>query len=306
MIILAIKLLLLGVVLWLVSGSMLEAMGEVKLSQLTFRPWCLVVGAATIWLGVLSAAWVFKNFYGRMGTSLTISQGTALLTLPMLGAYVPGRALAMAGHVAIARKMGVPTAVATTGMVLQLALGLLAAMLLGLGALLVQPFEGLPKNYFRIAMGLVLVLTLVMMHPRLYFGLINFILHRIKQETLDVHLPLGFMLKLLGGMAGYVVFFVLGHVALVAGVMDLPAAQLPMIFGAVTVATTAGLVCVFTPAGAGVREGLLVDFLGPLLGGGGALLFAGALRVLQIFADIGLAITGTIIYRGLKQPPADE
>ena len=305
-IVLAIKLLLLGAVLWLLGGSMVKAIGEVKLSQLTFRPWWLAAGAAMIWMGVLSAAWVFQKFYGRMGTRLTLKQGTALLTLPMLGAYVPGRALALAGHVAIARKMGVPTAVATTGMVLQLALGLLAAMLLGLGALLVQPFEGLPTNYFRVAMGGVLVLTLVVMHPRLYFGLINFILHHMKQETLDVHLPLGFMLKLLVGMAGYVVFFVFGHVALVAGVMDLPAEKLPMIFGAVTVATTVGLVCVFTPAGAGVREGMLMKFLGSLLGSGGALLFAGSLRVLQIFADLALATTGYIIYRSLTKAAAQS
>jgi hypothetical protein len=284
---------------------MVQAFAKVTWSDLTFRWLWIVGGCAIIWLGVLSAAWVFKNFYGRMGTPLTIRQGTALLTLPMLGAYVPGRALAMAGHVAIARKMGVPVAVATTGMVLQLALGLLAALLLGLALLLVQPFEGMPENVIRIAVGIVLVLTLVALHPKLYFGLINFILHHMKQETLDVHLPLGFMLKLLAGMAGYVVFFVVGHVVLVGGVMELPLAKLPMIFGAVTIATTVGLVSLFTPAGVGVREGLLMVFLESALGEGRAGLFAAALRVLQIFVDIALAITGTVIYRGLKEPPAD-
>jgi len=307
-IILAIKLTLLVVVLWLVGWAMYGAIGKVKLSDLKFRPLWLVIGAVTIWMGVLSAAWVFKKFYGRMGTPLTLRQGTALLTLPMLGAYVPGRAVAMAGHVGIARKMGVPLAVATTGMVLQLALGLLAAMLLGLGALLVQPFEGLPENYFRIAMAIVLVLTLVVMHPKLYFGLINFALHHMKQETIDVQLPFGFMLKLLVGMGGYVVFFVLGHVALVAGVMEIPPGKLPVIFGAVTVATTVGLVSVFTPAGAGVREGLLMKFLGAetLLGTGGALLFAASLRVLQILADLALATTGFLIYRKLPKGPSEN
>ena len=305
-IILAIKLLLLGVVLWLVGRAMFGAIGDVKLSDLKFRPLWLVVGAVTIWMGVLSAAWVFKKFYGRMGTPLTLRQGTALLTLPMLGAYVPGRALAMAGHVGIARKMGVPLAVATTGMVLQLGLGLLAAMLLGLGALLIQPLDNLPKIYVQAPIGIVLVLTLVAMHPKLYFGLINYILHRMKQETVDVHLPFGFMLKLLIGMGGYVVCFVLGHVALVAGVMDLPAAKLPMIFGAVTMATTIGLVSVFTAAGGGVREGLLMGFLDKLLGTGGALLFAAALRVLQILADILLATTGFLVYRGLPRNEAED
>jgi hypothetical protein len=263
-------------------------------------------------LGVLSAAWVFRGFYRRMGTPLSLRQGVALLTMPMLGAYLPGRALCVAGHMGIAQAMGVALTAAGAGVVLLAGLGLLAALLVGVGFLLVQPIPGIDPEYMRISLTATLVLALVVLHPRLYFGLINYILRRLKRQPLEARLPLKDMLALLAGMCGYVTFFVAGFVALGRGIMDLPMSQTPMMIGAVTLATTIGFLSIFTPAGLGVREGLLMLFLARVPVGGGAVLgddgreavLTVSLRLMQIIVDVSLAGLGALIFRVLQRSGA--
>ena len=152
-IVLAVKLILLAAVVVWVGQAMIDAYGKVDFSQLSFEPWWIAIGLGAIALGALSAAWVFRGFYRKMGTPLNLRQGVALLTMPMLGAYLPGRALCVAGHMGIARAMGVSLTAAGAGVVLLAGLGLLAALLVGLGFLLIQPIPGIDPKYMRISLA---------------------------------------------------------------------------------------------------------------------------------------------------------
>ena len=118
---------------------------------------------------------------------------------------------------------------------------------------------------------------------------------------LRVRLDFGAMVVLLGGMCVYVILFVAGFLAMGGAVMKLPPAAAPTMIGAVSLATGIGFVVLFAPGGVGVREGLLLVFLSPLLGRPAAAVLAVCLRLLQIVVDVCLAGIGLIVLRRLQR-----
>ena len=302
--VLAVKLALLAAVVGYVGVALFDAIGEADFSKLTFRPAWILGGAALIVAGVLAGAMVFQKFYGRMGSPLTLPQGVSLLTVPMLGGYLPGRVFSVAGHAAIARVMGVPLEVSAAGVFLLTGLGLLAAILVGLVLLLAAPVPGLDPGLFRLSLAGALVLTLLVLHPRLYLALVNLLLRAMRRPPVRMGLRLASMLLMLGGMCLYVIGFVGGFVVMARGVMELPFSAAPTMIGAISLATTIGFLALFAPAGIGVREGLLLLLLSPVLGRPTAAVLAVTLRLLQIVVDVLLVGSGALILRRLRRGPA--
>ncbi len=300
----AVKLALLAAVVWYVGAALFNAVRQTDWSGLFFRPQWMLLGVGLLMCGVFAGTTVFRTFYRQLGTKLTLSEGVSLFTVPMLGAYLPGRAFYVAGHVAIARTMGVPLSISGAGVFLLAGLGVLAGILVGLLLLLLRPIPGIDAGYFRLSLGAALALTLPVLHPRLYFGIVNLVRRAAKKRPLRVDLRLPTMASLLGGMCLYAVFFIAGFVAMGRSIMAFPLAAVPTMIGAISLATMIGLLALFAPGGLGVREGLLLLFLSPVVGEATAGLLAVSLRLLQILVDVALAGIGYAIFRRLQKGKA--
>ncbi len=291
------KLALLAVVFWFVGRAMVEASTKVDFSDLRFQPLWLIGGAASVVAGIIVGGWVLCVMYGRLGTPLTLRQGFSLFSVPILGNYVPGRVASIAGHAAIAKSFGVPLSASGPGVFLMFGLGLSTATIIGLAMLIVQPAPGIDAVTFQLCFAAAIVVLAICMHPRLYFGIVNFILRLMKRPPLDVKLNVATMGLLAGGMCVHALLYAGGFVAMCLGVVDIPISVLPMMIGAICVANTAGLLAIFAPGGIGVREGVLMAVLLGALGEGTAVLVTVALRLLQVIADAALAGTGLLLMR---------
>jgi glycosyltransferase 2 family protein len=79
------------------------------------------------------------------------------------------------------------------------------------------------------------------------------------------------------------------HAWLLAAPLGADVADVPLVVGSFALAYVAGLLLVPLPAGAGVREGVLVACLSGSLGASGALTVALLSRLLLVVADLALA-----------------
>ena len=145
------------------------------------------------------------------------------------------------------------------------------------------------------------VLTLIILHPRLYVGILNRCLRLLKRPTIEATLGRGVMAALLLGMCMFVLLYAAGSVGMVQGVVELPTATLPAVAGSICIANTIGFLAIFAPGGIGVREGVLLLTLQPMLGEGTAALVTVSLRLMQVVADVALSGAGLIVLRSLRK-----
>lgn len=82
---------------------------------------------------------------------------------------------------------------------------------------------------------------------------------------------------------------------LAASLTDVPLSLMPYLTGAFAVAGMAGIYAVFAPSGIGVREGVLVLTLAPLLGAGPAAALALLARVWITVAELCAALLGALV-----------
>ena len=109
-------------------------------------------------------------------------------------------------------------------------------------------------------------------------------------------------------VAGYAVYWAvtgLAFATLVASVYPLAASDVPLVVAAYAAAYAAGFLALLTPAGLGVREGVLVVALAPVLPAGPALVVALVSRLWMMLVEAaGAAIAHLIARRRARAEPA--
>lgn len=247
--------------------------------------WPLLALACLV-LGLLATAMAWRTLLADLGSRLPVSVAARVFFLGQLGKYLPGSVWAFVGQMELARAHGVPRS--RTG-----AAGLLAVLLslvTGLGlAALILPFAAatVARSYaWALALGGLLLLAL---HPRLVNPALDRVLRLAGRQPLEHPLTgRGVLLASAWGLLGWLLF------GLHAWVLAVPLGAgsgrgLILALGGFALAWCAGFLVVVAPAGAGVREVVLVATLAPVLDGPPALVVALVSRLLFTVADLLVA-----------------
>jgi len=229
-------------------------------------PSAFPLGAASLALligyGVSAALW------GRIvadlgGPRLRAPDAVRVFMVANLGRYVPGKVWQIAGLAALARGRGVPAATATAAAVLGQGIALVAATLVGAGALARTPGRAGPWAVgFLAAMIVAVAVGLAPPVFRAAVGLWFRLAHARPPEALSSRAAVRWL-------AAYVLNWMLYATSfwLLVRSFGLDAPLVP-VAGAFAAAYVLGYIMVFAPAGLGVREGFMVALLTPYLGVG--------------------------------------
>ncbi|MCU1670210.1 MAG: hypothetical protein JWP40_3137 [Blastococcus sp.] len=255
----------------------------------------LLLGLVGAWLPGL----VWRNLLASQGYPTTPAAGQRAFFVAQLGKYLPGGIWNLVAQVALARELRIPGRQAASATFLTLALSVLSALLL---AGLTLPFA-LPELLAQYWWAFLAVpIALVMLHPRVvaWWSAAVFRLLRRPGESVRLSWPV---------LVRAVVLLVLSWVAfgLHFGILvralgtDVPSLRLLSI-GVFALAWVAGFLIVIAPAGAGVREAVLVFGFASFLPAGALLTMAVLSRVLLIVADVLLAgVMAATGWRGVRR-----
>lgn len=222
------------------------------------------------------------------GINVDHRDAAAVFYVSQLGKYVPGSVWPVLAQVRLGARWGAPRrAMLATGLLL---ITMVTATGISVGALLLpwSSPDGLRRYWW---LTVLLPLLLVLMHPRVLMHLIDRLSLWSGEKPLEARLSGRGVLR--AGLWAMLAWVLLGiHLTILmtaygpVGALDVAAAV-----GAIGLAWAAGVAFIPAPAGAGVREGVLLVTLGPLVGAEAAIATALASRALLILADITLAAT---------------
>jgi len=247
-----------GIIMFFIIKNLVSGLRELGTFEVRISAW-RIVGAFAL-LGLLFTAYgrIWQYILARLGHGISFATSMRIWFLSQAGRYIPGKVWFALGRIFLCERAGVPRAMATVAMGLELVLVLGSAIVVfGLASAL---SPGLAKAQYMWGLWLIPVI-LVGVHPRI----IKAILARLGRKPGDFRLAYADTLKILGL---YVIcwciyglgFYLVGTSLELGG--DAPAFRsaglnlYPEMAGINALSWAGGLLSVVTPAGLGVREGI--------------------------------------------------
>lgn len=283
------------IVLGFVGYALLKQFRQVRWSEVHFHP-VPAAAAVACMVGVsamqLAARWTLLIAYGY---PLTWRVQLPAAWVPQLGKYVPGGIASVGGAVYLLRQQGVPAAVGLSVAVLLDALAVMAGLIVSTPLLLWGPVRAkLPMAW--LACIVMIVVGVILLHPRVFVGLLNWTLKKIRRNPIAQAPPLARYLWPVLASFGQWLLAGLGLWFMTLAVTDVRVSLVPLFIASAALAMTVSYLMPFTPGGIGIREGLYLLTLGPTVGPAAAIVVV-AMRVVQTLIELLLAGVGALLLR---------
>lgn len=263
--ILAVKFLVVGLVVWAVRGTLLDGYRQLDEHQWHLDAWWLVAAGVLYLLGLLPAALFWHHVLKVLGQSATLADTLRAYYIGHLGKYVPGKAMVVVIRTALIRGSRVDTAVAAVSVFYE-TLTMMASGAFIAAAILAVWFRS-HQYLLLMSLGLMAVAGLPTLPP-VFRRLVRLAgVGKSSPETSENVEKLGAGALLVGWAAMTVGWVTLGlSLWAVLSAMGMPCLdffeQLARYTASVALAMVAGFLSL-VPGGAGVRELILAELMIP-------------------------------------------
>jgi uncharacterized membrane protein YbhN (UPF0104 family) len=281
---------LVGAFLWALAGQW----DEVAAALRDQRPLVVLASLPLCLLGVLMSFVLWRGTMATLGSAVPARRVARMFFVAQLGKYVPGSVWPVVAQMRMGREIGLPRARVGLAFLLTLGLSVLWGLVAGVAALPALVAQEGP-GFAVVVLAVPLVLALLV--PRVINELLARALRLLRRPQLDR--PLSGRAIFRGSLWTLAFWCVFGlHVwVLSVGLGADPLKALPVAIGGFALAFSIGPLLVVLPAGAGVREAVLVVLLSTVLPTPEATAVALTSRGLLMATDGLLALAGAALPR---------
>jgi glycosyltransferase 2 family protein len=255
----------------------------------------------SVLIALFTTMQMWRLLLAALGSPLPTRIAARIMFVGQLGKYLPGSIWPVLAQMEMGNAHQVPRPRSASASVLTMMLSLLTGLLTALVAL---PFVAGSTPY--LWAFLAAPVLLVFLHPAVLNSALNRVLRLARRPALEVPLT-G---RAIAGasawaFASWVCYGL--QIWLLATRLGAPAGKTALLaVGGFAFAWSVGFLVVFAPAGAGVRDVLLVATLGPVLGVGAATAVALVSRVLMTLGDLITAAAAAGFGRPRSAAPAGK
>ena len=290
----AAKVALFLLVAFYVGRELLRRLETVDWEELHFDPWLVLLSALCLVLMLTMQTVMWRQLSRSVSHTLSW-RGAMAMWLPQMGKYVPGKTATVLGAFWVLVRFGLPRRSAAavvfvrTGIVILV--GLIVAAPLTLWG---DVREALPLGWLWCT--LLVVTGGVLLHPRVFAAVGNFVLRKLRRPPIESLPRLSHYAGPVIASAAQWVFAGTSLYLLARGLGPMDLDRLGILISAAALSVTFGFLAFFAPAGLGVREGLLLAILVPMIQDRAAVVVL-AWRALQILTEVTLAGVGLACIR---------
>jgi len=247
-------------------------------------PWSLVGALISIFLVYVVTVQMWRLLLAALGSALPYPVAARVLLIGAIGKYVPGSIWPVLASMELGRDHQVPRSRSASASILQMLLALISALLI---ACVTLPFAGGSLPYWWALLGVPPLL--ILLWPRVLNAIISRLLRIARQPPLEAQLTGSTLVRAMAWSVVCWLFYGL-QIWILAIRLGAPPGQTALIaVGAFAFAWSIGFLVVFAPAGAGIRDVLLLVLLGSVLRTSEAAAVVLASRVLTTVADMASA-----------------
>lgn len=269
-----------------------------EISSYHFRPSVpLLLVASFLWVGgflffAVNWTYILRSF----SQDVSYATGTRIWLVCQLGKYLPGKVGAVLGRYVLCRREGIRGAEISLSVLLESLLDAASGFFV---FLLVLPLKskGLEGWRFLWVVGS-LVAAVVALQPRIFYGVINPVLHRLGRQVLDIKISFPLVLRFFVKYLGAWVVVELSFLLFVRSIWEVPFPLLAKLVGVMAISWVLGFLAFFSPGGLGVREGAMTFFLSFYFPTGTAVVIPLAARLWSTLCEVVVIGCTFMVTRG--------
>jgi uncharacterized membrane protein YbhN (UPF0104 family) len=260
----------------------------------------VAVAMVSVLIAMFAAMQVWRVLLAALGSPLPIRVGARIMFVGQLGKYLPGSVWPVLAQMELGAAHRVPRHHSASASVLTMLVSMLSGLLT---ALVTLPFVAGLTPYrwaFLAAPGL-----LACLHPKVLNSVLGRLFRLTRRPPLEQPLTARAIATALAWSFGSWIFYGL-QIWLLATRLGAPRGAAALLaLGGFAFAWSVGFLAVFAPAGAGVRDVLLVALLGPVIGVGAGTAVALVSRALTTIGDLLAAAVAALYFRRSRAGSGD-
>lgn len=266
-----------------------ENWSQIREAHFSIRADALFLSTLVFVLSYFIQMWAWYLITLRLGIAIPLKETVETWLYSQLGKYLPGKVWLFLSRLYFYSSKGKSKKTVTVALYLETATLVMAAGILFLVSLFslreIPAFSGWisPPG----VVGL-LVLALLLLHPRLLQGVLNRVLAFFNRERISISITYAETLWVLGICVLSWLVGGIGFYLFVDSVFAVPLERFLIVAGSLAISSTLGLVALFAPSGLGVREGVLVYVLSAVMPSAVAVIVSVLTRLWMTFIEIGM------------------
>ncbi len=260
----------------------------------TVGPVAIVVSLVLAVAGTAAIGQIWTSVLRGLGAQVSNREASGVFFLSQLGKYLPGSVWPVIAQMEFGRRIGTPRRTMLAANLLMLAVVTATGLITAAALLPWSSSDGLRHYWWTL---LLLVPLLISLHPRVIPAVLDRLFVLARRPALGLRVSNR-------GMAaacawGFAVWLLLGaHLLVMTRALGASGgSSIAAAVGGMGLAFAAGLIVIPVPAGAGIRDAVLVATFSTQIGHTPAIAVALASRVLLVLADVGLAGGGALLSR---------
>lgn len=265
---------------------------DVRAALASIGALAVAAALASVLTAMFAAMQVWRVLLAALGSPLPIRVGARIMFVGQLGKYLPGSVWPVLAQMELGNVHRVPRHHSASASVLTMLVSTLSGLLT---ALVTLPFLAGSTPYlwaFLAAPGL-----LACLHPKVLNSVLGRLFRMTRRPPLEQPLTARAIATSLAWSFGSWIFYGL-QIWLLATRLGAPRGTAALLaLGGFAFAWSVGFLAVFAPAGAGVREVVLVALLGPVIGVGAGTAVALVSRALTTIGDLLAAAVAAGYFR---------
>jgi glycosyltransferase 2 family protein len=275
--------------------SAVSTMGVAAIVESLLLAVCGTAAIGQIWTSVLRG----------LGARVATGEALGVFFVSQLGKYLPGSVWPVLAQMEFGRRAGTPRRTMLAANLLMLAIVTATGLITGAALLPWSSADGLHRYWWTL---LLLVPLLVSLHPRVIPAVLDRLFVLLRRPPLGLRVTNRAMIT--ACLWGFAVWALLGvHLLVMTRTLGAGGGEsIAAAIGGMGLAFAVGLIVIPVPAGAGIRDGVLIATFATEIGHTAAIAVALASRVLLVLADVGLAGLGAVLGRRarLDRAPVSE
>ena len=292
------KFILAAVIVYFVGRAIVQRINQLDWDQVNLNFAVLLAALGFLLLQRVLAASAGHMVLRSLGGNLRWFNIYPIVWTATLGKYIPGKVASVMGYVFLAKRFGVRLPVAVGSSLLSTLLTVAVGLLISSPLLFTKSVRNFIPGGWVWAV-LLAAAAIIFLYPPVFVRICNVLLRRLGRPVIDAKpntrlLVLTMLLIALRcGTLGMGVWLI------ARSFTDVSITAYPLFIATATCASVIGFMAFFAPVGIGVREGIYLAVLGPVLGPAGAAFVAVLTRLVETLADICTGATGAVMLRYL-------
>lgn len=277
---------------------------SIQAHRFEFHPLYLALSFAAFLATTLLGIYALHDSFNTLSTSkLSFVESVATMSSSSLMKYLPGKVWSYALQMYVLAQRGIRKSLVLYVNLINIAISLLASMLIGCALLLTAPMSHLPRAPLLLFFGALVVADLVCVRFNAgLFGWLIGLANRVFKRNIErFDVPLALLLRLHAVHAAAAIIFGLAVYWVCRGIgYQIGAGQALTVAGAFLLSDVAGFLAFVSPGGLGVRESVMYALLGGAASGSLAVLVPLAARAVSMLVDVLLGGTALKLLKDLS------